>query len=187
MSVKNFFSRISPPGSWRVPVIILTGIACGLLLQVLYISNAVSYLSDEPSACINCHVMSTHYATWEHSSHRRITVCNDCHVPHDNIIRKYFFKAMDGLRHSTIFTFRMEPQVILIRDAGKAAVQQNCIRCHINQVNPVSAANVNVDNYKTGYGKLCWDCHREVPHGRYNSQSSTPYARVPVKRIVIPN
>jgi len=43
----------------------------------------------------------------------------------------------------------------------------------------------NGENYKLGYGKPCWECHREVPHGRYNSQASTPYARVPVKRIVV--
>ncbi|OGU10851.1 MAG: cytochrome c nitrite reductase small subunit [Ignavibacteria bacterium GWB2_35_12] len=185
MHPKSFFGRLSPPPAWRVPVILILGIACGLLLQIFYVSNALSYLSDEPEACVNCHVMSSHFATWEHSSHRRVTTCNDCHVPHDNIIREYYFHAMDGLRHSTIFTLRAEPQVLLIKEAGKAAVQQNCLRCHINQVNPVSAANVNGENYKLGYGKPCWECHREVPHGRYNSQASTPYARVPVKRIVV--
>jgi len=30
-----------------------------------------------------------------------------------------------------------------------------------------------------GEGKLCWDCHREVPHGVLSSQSSTPHAMVP--------
>ena len=32
----------------------------------------------------------------------------DGHVPHDSFIRKYYFKASDGLRHATIFTLRKE-------------------------------------------------------------------------------
>ena len=29
-----------------------------------------------------------------------------------------------------MFTFRLEPQVIFIKQAGKDVVQQNCERCH---------------------------------------------------------
>jgi cytochrome c nitrite reductase small subunit len=66
------------------------------------ISEAASYLSDDPEACINCHIMIPQYATWRHSSHGRDTVCNDCHVPQDSVFAKYYFKAKDGLRHSAI-------------------------------------------------------------------------------------
>ena len=33
-------------------------------------SKMLSYMSSEPEVCINCHTMNTHYATWQHSSHR---------------------------------------------------------------------------------------------------------------------
>jgi hypothetical protein len=36
------------------------------------------------------------YVTWFHSRHREVATCNDCHVPHDNIVRHYAFKASDG-------------------------------------------------------------------------------------------
>jgi cytochrome c nitrite reductase small subunit len=171
----------------RIIFIIVLGMVTGLALLVLKVSNAISYLSDEPTACVNCHIMTPQYATWFHSSHRERANCNDCHVPHDNIFRKYWFKANDGLRHATMFTLRLDPQVIQIKEAGKEVVQENCIRCHIDLVNPVSAALVTGKNYKTGQGNLCWDCHREVPHGRVHSQASTPYARVPKLSPVLPD
>jgi cytochrome c nitrite reductase small subunit len=34
--------------------------------------------------------------------------------------------------------------------------------------------------------RYCWECHRETPHGRVNSLSSGPYARVPVKGSPLP-
>ena len=174
--VKKIFSFFFPPLQWRLPVTIVTGFLFGFGLVVLKISNATSYLSDDPKSCMNCHVMTPQYATWEKSSHSKTAVCVDCHIPHDNIIHKFLFKASDGLRHSTIFTFRLEPQVIKIKEAGIDVVQQNCIRCHSNLVEKISIAK-NLEIHKNG--KLCWDCHREVPHGRVNSLASTPYARVP--------
>ncbi len=183
----RFFRIFIPPPEWHLLVIILLGIFLGLSLYIFYISNAISYLSDDPATCTNCHVMNPQYATWERGSHGRVATCNDCHVPHDNFINKYFFKAKDGLRHATIFTMRWEPQVIQIKEAGKNVVQQNCIRCHENIVHKVSIKNVTFDNYEDGEGLLCWSCHRETPHGRVNSLSSAPYARVPQLSPVIPD
>jgi cytochrome c nitrite reductase small subunit len=150
------------------------------------ISNAVSYLSDDPTTCVNCHVMGPQFATWQHSSHRRVATCTDCHVPHDNVLRKYMFKASDGMRHAYVFTFRLEPQVIQIRDAGKAAVQENCVRCHAVQVSRVGVGEVSLESARHGEGLLCWECHRETPHGRANSLASTPHARVPRLTPVAP-
>ena len=58
-----------PPPGWKTPVIILLGIIAGLALHIFYVSNAVSYLSNDPETCINCHVMYPQYATWERGSH----------------------------------------------------------------------------------------------------------------------
>ncbi|MBR9978269.1 MAG: NapC/NirT family cytochrome c, partial [Bacteroidetes bacterium] len=83
--MKRLIRFLIPPPEWRLPVILLLGILGGLGIFVLYISNAVSYLSDDPRACVNCHVMTPQYATWERGSLGRVTSCNDCHVPQDNI------------------------------------------------------------------------------------------------------
>ncbi|MGE5479614.1 MAG: cytochrome c nitrite reductase small subunit [Chloroflexota bacterium] len=178
--------RFAPEPRWRIPTVILAGTLAGLGAIVFYISNAASYLSDDPRACINCHIMTPQYATWLHSSHREKTVCNDCHVPHDNVFRKYLFKAQDGMRHAAIFTLRIEPQVIHIKDAGKGAVQENCIRCHGFVLTRVEQAKVSLNDWQKGKGKLCWECHREVPHGRIHSDASTPHARVPALEPISP-
>jgi cytochrome c nitrite reductase small subunit len=177
--MKKIFNALLPPPKWRTEVLFSLGVFTGLFFLVLHLGRATSYLSDKPETCINCHVMTPYYATWQKSSHARFTVCNDCHVPHNNIIEKYLFKASDGLRHSYVFTFRLEPQVIRIKEAGRNAVQKNCIRCHSEVIHPISLraiSNQKIQEEGEGY---CWDCHREVPHGRVNSLSSTPNALVP--------
>jgi cytochrome c nitrite reductase small subunit len=176
---------LSPP-KLRTGLIILGGIFVGLSIFSLYVSNAVSYLSDRPETCINCHIMNPQYATWSHSSHREKANCNDCHVPHSNPVSKYAFKAMDGARHATMFTLRAEPQVIQIKEAGKKAVQENCKRCHWKLNEEVNTL-VSATEIHEGEGRFCWECHRETPHGRINSLASTPYALVPRLESPVPD
>ena len=178
--------RLTPPENWRLPVVLISGMIVGLSLYIIRISNAASYLSDKPETCINCHVMNPQYATWNHSSHRAAANCNDCHVPHNNILNKYYFKAKDGLRHASVFTRRNEPQVILIKEKGKKVVQQNCIRCHEQQVTDNSAIARFEASRHFRRERSCVDCHRETPHGRVNSLASVPYAQIPEVRPVVP-
>ena len=119
-------------------------------------------------------------------SHGRVTNCNDCHVPQDNIIRKYMFKASDGLRHATMFTFRMEPQVIRIKDAGRNVVQENCIRCHANYLHPISLRSMGAKSIYEDDDRVCWDCHRETPHGKVHSLTSAPNIIRPDVKTVVP-
>lgn len=177
---------VAPPHQWRLPVIITLGIMTGLGALIFRISNASSYLSDKPETCMNCHVMTPQFATWQRGSHGRVATCNDCHVPHDNIVNTYLFKAQDGTRHAYVFTLRLEPQVIQIKDAGKAAVQQNCLRCHDHLTSLARLGTVSFAEARHGEGTVCWDCHRDVPHGRVSSLASTPYARVPMLSSVVP-
>ena len=114
--------HLTPPPNWKFPVLILLGIFTGLVIYIFHISKASSYLSDDPKTCMNCHIMAPQYATWNHSSHREVTNCNDCHVPHNTALNKYYFKAKDGMRHATIFTLRREPPVIFIKEEGKEVV-----------------------------------------------------------------
>lgn len=184
--LKRLINKVTPPPKWQFYVIILIGIITGLALYIFYISNAPSYLSNDPRACVNCHVMNVHYASWQRGSHGRVATCNDCHVPQDNFIRSYWFKANDGLRHATYFTMRWEPQVIQIKQAGKDAVQENCIRCHSNVVHPIALRAINNHTVADQTERYCWECHRDTPHGRVNSLSAAPFARVPSLEPVIP-
>ena len=182
----EFISKIVPPRNWRFPVLIIAGIFTGLFFFLFYISKAHSYLSDESKTCVNCHIMAPQYATWSHGSHRKYANCNDCHVPHNNVLNKYFFKAKDGMRHASMFALRLEPQVIFIHRAGQEVVHQNCIRCHSKLLlNPKLVSSV--ENQKVhATDRLCWECHREVPHGRVHSLSSNPHAMVPLPESPVP-
>lgn len=176
-----------PPEGWGRVAAIVSGAMLGLFFYILNVSNASSYLSDDPKTCVNCHIMAPEYATWSHSSHREVANCNDCHVPHDNVFNKYYFKAMDGMRHAYVFTMRQEPQTIFIREAGKKVVQQNCLRCHSDLVHNAKLLTMTSTYADSFNERQCWDCHRETPHGRVHSLSSVPYARVPGPGSPVPN
>ncbi len=130
--------------------------------------------------------MAPQYATWSHSSHRQWATCNDCHVPHNNMLNHYWFKANDGMRHAYMFTLRLEPQVISIKQAGKDAVQNNCIRCHNDLITDTKLLTRHSDIHTNIKDRYCVECHRETPHGRVNSLSSVPYARVPLPESPVP-
>ena len=182
----KIIEKITPPDKWLFPVIIILAFLAGFTAYILYISNFTSYLSDKPEACVNCHIMAPQFATWNHSSHREVTHCNDCHVPHNNDLNKYYFKAKDGLRHATIFTLRREPQVIFIKDEGRHVVQKNCIRCHIDLISDDELKSVVNTTCCFDKERICWECHQEVPHGKVNSLSSVPNARVPLPKSPVP-
>jgi cytochrome c nitrite reductase small subunit len=153
---------------WRMLCFLMLGVFAGLGIFVVHISRATSYLSDKPETCMNCHVMTTQYVTWQHNSHGRVATCNDCHVPHTSLPAAYGFKAEDGLWHSTVFTMRWEPQVIRLSERAIPVVENNCRRCHKQVIEDISLAV-----HRPG-DQRCWDCHREVPHGTVRSLSATP-------------
>ena len=152
-----------------------------------YMLRAHTYLGDDPAACVNCHIMSPYYATWFHSSHARDATCNDCHVPHENIVKKWTFKGMDGMKHVAAFLTKSEPQVIEAHEASSQVIMNNCIRCH-TQLNTefVKTGKIDYMMSMVGEGKACWDCHRDVPHGGKNSLSATPAAIVPLPESPVP-
>ncbi len=182
----RFLKKLIPPDRWKLPVIIVSAIFAGLFFFTVYISNAPSYLGDRPETCVNCHIMAPQYTTWYHSAHREVTNCNDCHVPHNNVVNKYYFKAKDGMRHATIFTLRNEPQVIFIHEAGQEVVHNNCIRCHEHVLFDPKMDFNREEHLAHRSDRKCWECHRETPHGRVNSLSSVPNARVPLPESPVP-
>lgn len=186
--LKKIIEMFTPPEKWKIPILLALGVFAGFSAYTLYLSRFYSYLGEEPKTCVNCHIMGPQYASWVHSSHRSYTNCNDCHVPHNNVFNKYYFKGKDGMRHATMFTLRLEPQVIIIKEAGREVVQQNCKRCHNHTIE-----NQHIGFVISGHGhknslndRKCWDCHRETPHGSVNSISSAPFARVPVPESPVP-
>ncbi|MCF6269313.1 MAG: cytochrome c nitrite reductase small subunit [Melioribacteraceae bacterium] len=154
-------------------------VAIILLGYMINISEATSYLSADPKACINCHVMNTQYVTWKNSSHASVAGCVDCHLPRDNFVEKYWAKSVDGWNHSVAFTLDTYDYAIQISDYGAERVQKNCISCHSSATSTISS---NADKYhkfdapNVKNGRKCWDCHKSVPHGKVRSITMTPYS-----------
>ncbi|MDH6357280.1 cytochrome c nitrite reductase small subunit [Parabacteroides sp. PF5-9] len=183
--MKKILSHI--PLNMILPFFIAGGILAGLGIYAIYMSRAHSYLSDDPSACVNCHIMAPYYQSWNHSSHAQWTTCNDCHVPQDNVVEKYAFKAIDGLYHAAVFSIKGEPQTIRPRDASNEVIMNNCIRCH-TQLNTefVKTGMISYTQAKHGEGKACWDCHTQVPHTTISNLASSPHAIVPLPASPVP-
>ena len=114
----------------KVAILVIAGVVVGLGGLSAYLLRMHTYLADDPSACVNCHIMTPYYNTWAHSSHARNATCNDCHVPHQNIFMKYFFKGKDGMNHVTKFVTHAERQTIRAEEASAEVIMDNCIRCH---------------------------------------------------------
>ncbi|MDO5510983.1 MAG: cytochrome c nitrite reductase small subunit [Weeksellaceae bacterium] len=178
--LRNRF-RFWPSKKWEVPAVIVFAAFIGLGFYTLHLSKATSYLSDDPQACINCHVMTPHYMTWNKSSHREVAHCNDCHVPQDNFVRKYAFKAKDGFWHSYVFTTRTEPQVIRTKGAAPQVIRDNCVRCHEDQVTDARLDGFVATHHADRTDRLCWDCHKEVPHGRVSSLAAVGHQIEPLR------
>jgi len=153
------------PRPLQIGIYGLGGVVVGMALLLTRIANATSYLSDDPQACINCHVMTDAYASWQRGSHGRVAVCVDCHVPHSNPVAKYAFKSRDGIRHSYVFTMRNEPQVLGLSRGAVPVVQANCTRCHADLLSMVRLAGATE--------RRCWDCHTNI-HGEVRSLSASP-------------
>ncbi|MFI3322277.1 MAG: cytochrome c nitrite reductase small subunit [Rikenellaceae bacterium] len=183
--MKKFLQTI--PRYFVIPLFVVGGVVLGIGSYVVYVSRLHVYASDESEGCVNCHVMSPYYDSWQHSSHAPWTTCNDCHVPHTSVASKYAFKAIDGLYHSAVFTFNAEPQAIRPRDASSKVIMANCIRCH-TQLNTefVKTGMLSFDDVKEGKGKACWDCHRDVPHTTSSNISSSPNSIAPMPKSPVP-
>ncbi|WP_298898314.1 cytochrome c nitrite reductase small subunit [uncultured Psychroserpens sp.] len=187
-----FKYNILPKNSkWRKTAMFFIAVIIGLGLFMARESKIVSYLSDDPQACVNCHVMTSVYNSWMHSSHREWANCNDCHVPHDNIVNKYYFKAKDGLYHASVFTARAEPDVIEMKEASQEVVQNNCIRCHVQQVTQVKYDGWLEGHNENRTGRQCWSCHKMIPHGKVHGLTTIKFNVAPLptdqEEVVIPS
>ena len=96
-----------------IVVAILLGVVIGLGAYTFIYAKGYSYLTSNPAACANCHVMQAQYDAWQKSSHHSVATCNDCHTPH-NLIGKYAVKANHGFWHSFYFTSGNYPDTIEI-------------------------------------------------------------------------
>lgn len=75
---------------------VFAGVFLGSGAYTFVAAHGTSYLSNDPQTCVNCHVMREEYDGWLKGPHHAVAVCNDCHLPHDNVVHKLFVKASNG-------------------------------------------------------------------------------------------
>jgi cytochrome c nitrite reductase small subunit len=137
---------------------VLVGVAAGVGIYTFAYARGASYLTDDPGACANCHVMEEQLAGWTKSSHRAVAVCNDCHTP-PGLVPKYATKALNGWNHSWAFTSGRFPEPIRITPRNRSVTQSACRKCHAEIVE-------TIDRSPSAHaGPLdCLTCHRDVGH-----------------------
>ena len=103
-----------------VSAAILAGVVVGGYTFIY--AKGYSYVTNNPAACANCHVMRDHFDAWAKGSHRAVATCNDCHAPPD-FLPKYLTKARNGFWHSFYFTVGgySDPIRITPRNHGRRA------------------------------------------------------------------
>jgi cytochrome c nitrite reductase small subunit len=145
----------------RTGGVVALGIAIGLLLGLggytFIYAKGSSYLTNDPAACANCHIMREQFEGWQRASHREVAVCNDCHTPH-NLVGKYTTKALNGFWHSFYFTTGTFPEPIRITPRNARITENACRGCHVDIVNAIDSAP------KRGDQLTCVGCHRDVGH-----------------------
>ena len=124
-----------------------------------YYAEGASYLSNDPKACVNCHIMREQYDGWQKGSHHAAATCNDCHVP-QNLFLKYVAKANNGYWHSKGFTLQDFHEPIRIHEWNSSILQENCVRCHQSFVSEIAG-----HSSKASDSIRCVHCHSNVGHG----------------------
>ncbi|OGR03523.1 MAG: cytochrome c nitrite reductase small subunit [Deltaproteobacteria bacterium RIFOXYA12_FULL_61_11] len=133
-------------------------------------AEGLSYLSEDPRACANCHLMNEQLASWGKGPHRAVADCNDCHVPED-FFGKYLAKGRNGYHHSVGFTFqpsrpdepgavRVFEEPIRIKPTNSQILQDNCLRCHGDLVHAILSGSTGDSG-----AVRCVSCHRGAGHG----------------------
>lgn len=150
--------RLSEDTRFLTLAAVSLGALLGLGAFTFMYAKGYSYLSNDPRACANCHIMQEHYDSWVKSSHHHAATCNDCHVPH-RFPEKYAVKARNGFNHSKAFTLQNFPEPIRITKPNLDALQHNCLECHATMVSDIAA------HRDVGRGQArCTQCHRSTGH-----------------------
>jgi cytochrome c nitrite reductase small subunit len=149
-----------------VRAVVVAAAAIGVLLGIggytFVYARGYSYLTDDPAACANCHIMQDHFDAWSRSSHAAVAGCNDCHTP-PGLVPKYLTKARNGFWHSFYFTTGTYHDPLRITARNRDVTERACRVCHApltDSIEPAHDAMVSGRRERTS----CLRCHETVGH-----------------------
>ena len=135
----------------------LIGLAAGVGGYTFVYAKGASYLTNDPAACANCHIMDSYYDQWNASPHRAVAVCNDCHTP-PGLVPKYLTKASNGFWHSYAFTTGDFREPLRIKERNREVTEKACRKCH-------AALTAAIEGpHRPGQEISCTRCHWDVGH-----------------------
>jgi cytochrome c nitrite reductase small subunit len=141
----------------RIIVALLIGVVGGIGAYTFLYAKGYSYVTNDPEACVNCHIMRKEFDAWVKSSHKAVAVCNDCHAPHDAPFAKLVVKARNGFNHSLKFTTGRFHEPIAITEHNRKVTEAACRYCHHDIVEMI-------DHGGSKEPLECIRCHRGVGH-----------------------
>lgn len=120
-------------------------------------AGGTAYLRDDPTSCLNCHIMGEQFRGWQVGPHRRVTTCNDCHTG-ESFAAHYASKAVNGFNHSWAFTTGRFGEPLQINAFNRRITEANCRRCHGDLAGVVDGL---APHSEPG---ACLRCHADVGH-----------------------
>ena len=178
----GFFKGIinALPNGLIVPLFVFGGVALGFFFLNIGASRLWTYLGNDAATCNNCHIMSAAYKSWERDAHSKWTTCKDCHTPQNSKLAELLFDAQDGIHHASVLLRNKQPDAPRPLMPATKVIQQNCVRCHTQLTTEfVKAGKATSEDIEHGNQRVCWDCHRHVPHTKISGLNSAPNAIVP--------
>lgn len=152
-------------GGWRRAFLVvaagLVGVLLGLAVFTFGYANGAAYFVKDPASCKQCHAMNKQYDAWEKGSHHNVATCQDCHTPHDNIVKWLVDEADNGFWHSLKFTTGWYPDNIKAREVNREVTEEACRYCHKEFV-----SQVEMTRHAGEDSISCLQCHNEVGHKR---------------------
>jgi cytochrome c nitrite reductase small subunit len=136
---------------------VIIGVLAGIGVFTFGYARGASYMTDDPAACANCHVMRDQFQSWTKSSHGKVAVCNDCHTP-PGFVPKYYTKAINGFFHSLAFTTQHFPDEIRITERNFNVTEKACLKCHEDVVTSIRGTRPHKQDVS------CIQCHSRVGH-----------------------
>ena len=158
-----------------VGFLFVAGAAVGIALS--FGVYEIADTTDSAKFCGSCHVMEPFVASFQielHGGNNQVgfsAKCNDCHLPHDNVLNYLFVKAITGANDVWVNTFRDTSKIDWIqkmKDPGRYVYDSGCMTCHVNlQAKSLSNPRAFLPHrayFARTAAKTCADCHSDVGH-----------------------
>lgn len=138
------------------------GAFVGLAGYTFTYAQGAAYLTNDPAACANCHVMREQFEGWRHGSHHAVATCNDCHAPH-SLVPKLFVKAINGFNHSWAFSTGRFREPIRTTAMNHDVTESACWHCHAAIVTAIER-HAQGAVARPDAAVSCVRCHVNVGH-----------------------